>query len=84
MHLENLTVMGISFTSVRLEQSKQSATLLEVIYVNCTATKLHHKWDNFTADFFFFFFKSDQVISLGITCLGLQQILPQSETEAVT
>lgn len=54
MHLENLTVMGISFTSVRLEQSKQSATLLEVIYVNCTATKLHHKWDNFTADFFFF------------------------------
>lgn len=82
MHLENLTVMGISFTSVRLEQSKQSATLLEVIYVNCTATKLHHKWDNFTADFFFF--KSDQVISLGITCLGLQQILPQSETEAVT
>lgn len=82
MHLENLTVMGISFTSVRLEQSKQSATLLEVIYVNCTATKLHHKWDNFTADFFFL--KSDQVISLGITCLGLQQILPQSETEAVT
>lgn len=36
MHLENLTVMGVSFISVRLGQSKQSATVLEVISVSTT------------------------------------------------
>lgn len=36
MHLENLTVMGVSFISVRLEKSKQSATVLEVISVFTT------------------------------------------------